>query len=88
MQYCIDGNPDEVYVREITATDHINKALAEAVIKYRAEHPQSPESISEEEEWSDPEGQSYMDSRPEGVEDDHIYLRADDNVEEEEHHDE
>ena len=84
MQYCVNGNPDEIYFREITATDHINKGLAQAYLKHIQENPpSSDEEISSEEEWDDPEGQTYMDSRPEDAEDNHVYLRADDNIEEE-----
>ncbi|GAB1225859.1 orn arg lys decarboxylase putative [Entamoeba histolytica] len=64
---------ENTFVREITATDHINKSLAEAYLKHLQETNQEFDSIDESEEWEDPIGVSCMSIMPEG-EDTRIYL--------------
>ena len=81
MQYVNENN--EIVTREITAIDHINKSLAEQCLKHFQEHPPDYEEMSESEEWDDPEGITYMDSRPEDQEDNHIYLKYEENNEDE-----
>ncbi|KAL7713275.1 putative Orn arg lys decarboxylase [Entamoeba marina] len=53
---------EDTFVREITATDHINKSLAEAYLKKVQAGEVSFDSYSESEDWDD-ESEEVQDEK-------------------------